>query len=125
MHFSATYTDLYMWLLSTAIRPFRKKWPWEQDRQMAVYNRTPEHIQIASHPSSFSMAHRAGVHDWCLSHLPGSGCFISHHCENKKSKNNLIKLYTLTQAQADVARRGYAGKRGDRFHFHVNIVDSL
>lgn len=27
-------------------RPFRTKWPWEQDRQMAVYNRTPEFIQI-------------------------------------------------------------------------------
>lgn len=90
---------------------------------MAVYNRTPEHIQIASHPSSFHMAHRAGIQDWCLSHLPGTGCFISHHCENKKSKNSLIKLYTLTQPQKDIAQRSYTGKKYDRFHFDVNIVD--
>lgn len=31
-------------------RKFRTKWPWEQDRQMALFHRAPEHIQIASHP---------------------------------------------------------------------------
>ena len=31
-------------------RKFRTKWPWEQDRQMALYHRSPQHIQIASHP---------------------------------------------------------------------------
>jgi hypothetical protein len=31
-------------------RKFRTKWPWEQDRQMALYQRSPGHIQIASHP---------------------------------------------------------------------------
>lgn len=23
---------------------------------------------------------------WCFSHLPGCGCFISHHCANPRSK---------------------------------------
>lgn len=31
-------------------RKFRMKWPWEQDRQMALYHRSPQHIQVASHP---------------------------------------------------------------------------
>lgn len=31
-------------------RKFRTKWPWEQDRQMALFHRSPDHIQIASHP---------------------------------------------------------------------------
>lgn len=34
------------------LRKFRIKWPWEQDRQMAVYNRTPDSIQIASDPAA-------------------------------------------------------------------------
>jgi hypothetical protein len=38
-------------------RKFRIKWPWEQDRQMAVYNRTPEHIQVASEPESGEITH--------------------------------------------------------------------
>ena len=39
-------------LSSNLSRKFRIKWPWEQDRQMAVYNRTPHHIQIASDPNA-------------------------------------------------------------------------
>lgn len=45
---------LFLPLLFRIFRKFRIKWPWEQDRQMAVYNRTPEHIQIASDPSEGS-----------------------------------------------------------------------
>ena len=33
-------------------RKFRLKWPWEQARQQAVYNRTPEHIQVGARPHS-------------------------------------------------------------------------
>lgn len=59
-------------------RRFRLKWPWEQDRQMAVYHRDAAHIQIASHPAESLMPEAAGLSSWCLSHLPGNGCFISH-----------------------------------------------
>lgn len=38
---------------------------------MAVYNRTPEYIQIASQPERMHMMTKPG--DWCLSHLPISG----------------------------------------------------
>lgn len=68
-------------------RKFRLKWPWEQDRQMAVYNRSSAVIQVASQPGRPHMQTRAGYVDgWCLSHLPGSGCFISHYCANAHSK---------------------------------------
>mmetsp|Transcript_22805 Transcript_22805/g.20715 ORF Transcript_22805/g.20715 Transcript_22805/m.20715 type:complete len:114 (-) Transcript_22805:14-355(-) len=76
-------------------RRFRIKWPWEQDRQMAIYNRSSQYIQIASQPEKSMMDLRAGIKDWCLSHLPGSGCFISHHCANAHSKQQLIKLYQV------------------------------
>ena len=76
-------------------RPFRVKWPWEQDRQMALYHKDSTLIQVASHPEKPEMDRHAGVKDWCLSHLPGSGCFISHHCEGPKSKQNLIAKYAL------------------------------
>jgi hypothetical protein len=87
-------------------RPFRMKWPWEQDRQMALYNRTGgRHIQIASQPTRPFMQLRAGHHDWCLSHIPISGCFIAHHCEGKKSKKNLISLYELPSDAGAVVDR--------------------
>lgn len=54
-------------------RKFRIKWPWEQDRQMAIYNRSSDLIQLASQPDQPMMDMRAGIKDWCLSHLPGSG----------------------------------------------------
>lgn len=31
--------------------------------------------------------------EWCLSHLPGNGCFISHYCSHKGSKQALVRLY--------------------------------
>lgn len=37
----------------------------------------------------------AGKQDWCLSHLPVSGCFISHHCENKQSKKRMMMKYSI------------------------------
>eukprot|EP01038_Epipyxis_sp_PR26KG_P008684 gene8684-11735_t len=78
-------------------RKFRLKWPWEQDRQMAVYNQSSQFIQIASQPERTQMQMRAGVNDWCLSHLPGSGCFISHYCANSYSKQNLKKIYGASE----------------------------
>lgn len=83
-------------------RKFRTDWPWEQDRQMAIYNRTPEYIQIASHPHLVMMPWAKGsrrvkkVQDWCLSHLPGCGCFISHHCANPASKQVMRRTYTVS-----------------------------
>jgi hypothetical protein len=92
-------------------RRFRLKWPWEQDRQMAVYNRTPEHIQIASQPGKPHMDMRAGHHSWCLSHLAQSGCFISHHCENAASKKRMMAIYD-SQRQA---ARGQPGTIAVKF----------
>lgn len=85
-------------------RPFRRKWPWEQDRQMALYHRNPKNIQVASHPDKAHMDHKAGWTDWCLSHLPSSGCFISHHCENKNSKNNMIRMYAVDDKFKEIER---------------------
>lgn len=76
-------------------RKFRIKWPWEQDRQMAVYNRSSEYIQVASDPDKVMMKNHKGVNDWCLSHLPGSGCFISHYCSNANSKITMSKMHPV------------------------------
>jgi hypothetical protein len=77
-------------------RKFRLKWPWEQDRQMALYNRSSQLIQVASQPEKVFMSLRAGHVDngWCLSHLPEAGCFFSHYCANAQSKQVMKKLYT-------------------------------
>lgn len=37
--------------------------------------------------------HRDGK--WCLSHLPGNDCFISHYCSNKGSKQTLMKSFKV------------------------------
>ena len=81
-------------------RKFRTSWPWEQDRQMALYHRSPEHIQISSHPNSPMITIEKNSssnpdNNWCFSHLPGYGCFIAHHCANPASKQRLRKLYQL------------------------------
>lgn len=77
-------------------RKFRLKWPWEQDRQMALYNRSSEYIQISSQPNRVFMQSRAGATDgWCLSHLPEAGCFISHYCANGNSKQVMRRLYQI------------------------------
>lgn len=60
---------------------------------MAVYNRSSEFIQVASQPEKATMDMRAGHHNWCLSHLPESGCFVSHYCAYKSSKPKLIQKY--------------------------------
>ena len=87
------------------IRKFRIKWPWEQDRQMAVYNRTPEHIQIVPDPDKSEMIlsnnHKKGD-GWCLSHLPGNGCFISHFCADQKSKDVITRKYTVPPSSSAV-----------------------
>ena len=74
-------------------RKFRMKWPWEQDRQMWVFHQNSSQIQIASHPDLPHMPDKAGLFDWCLSHLPGSGCFIAHFCANKDSKRKMMRIY--------------------------------
>ena len=65
---------------------------------MALYHKKPDHIQIASHPNS-SMLETKGSSlatiDWCLSHLPQSGCFIAHHCANPASKQRMIEKYRI------------------------------
>eukprot|EP01041_Mallomonas_annulata_P005418 gene5418-10844_t len=78
-------------------RKFRNNWPWEQDRQMALYNRSSENIQITSHPHLPMMPREPGsrrIADWCFSHLPGSGCFISHYCADQYSKKQMKKIYS-------------------------------
>ena len=47
---------------------------------------------------------------WCLSHLPGNGCFISHHCSHQGSKQVLIRLYKL---EPDLGLDGVYDGRGD------------
>lgn len=67
---------------------------------MAVYNRSSTLIQVASQPHRPMMQTRAGhVDGWCLSHLPGSGCFISHYCANAHSKQVMKELYSLDNLQ--------------------------
>lgn len=123
-------------------RKFRTKWPWEQDRQMALYQRTPQHIQIASHPQypmlirekqdpssvlyiaenetsfdgSTMLPNRDSnpsivIKDWCLSHLPGCGCFINHFCANPASKQKMRSSYKLPT-------RSYT--KDERLPFHVH-----
>lgn len=82
-------------------RRFRIKWPWEQDRQMALYNRSEEFIQIASQPDRVFMEPRAGItNGWCLSHLPNFKCFISHYCADSRSKQVMRRLYE-TESEKD------------------------
>ena len=96
LHSYRLHTVHYLLFAYSQNRKFRLKWPWEQDRQMAVYNRTSELIQVASQPHRAHMQVRAGFVDgWCLSHLPGSGCFISHYCANAHSKQVMKELYSL------------------------------
>lgn len=92
-------------------RKFRLKWPWEQDRQVAIYHRNPSYIQVASDPDHAHIQNDAGVggavgaavgatgagsadEPWCLSHLAKASCFIAHHCEDKKSKARMMRLYS-------------------------------
>lgn len=96
--FSCLYRKLTTYLVLNycynVIRKFRLKWPWEQDRQMALYNRSSQYIQIASQPERVFMQLAAGVKNgWCLSHLPEAKCFISHYCANGKSKQKMRQLY--------------------------------
>jgi hypothetical protein len=66
---------------------------------MALYHRSSQRIQIASQPNSSMLALDARGDDanWCLSHLPGYHCFISHFCANPSSKQRLRVLYRLPQ----------------------------
>ena len=88
--------NLFIYILKN--RKFRTNWPWEQDRQMAIYNRSSSFIQITSHPHKSMMPREPGqfrISDWCLSHLPKSGCFISHYCANTKSKKDMMEEYLI------------------------------
>jgi hypothetical protein len=83
-------------------RKFRIKWPWEQDRQMALYNRSSHLIQVASQPNQPLMDMKRGHKDWCLSHLPEAGCFVSHFCANAHSKQVMMKKYSTRAGGGDV-----------------------
>lgn len=80
------------------LRKFRTSWPWEQDRQMAIYRANVDSIQISSQPRNPFMQRVPGSQlisgGWCLSHLPRSGCFISHFCANQQSKTVMELKYT-------------------------------
>ena len=62
------------------------------------------------------------LNPWCLSHLPGHGCFISHHCSNSASKQVLIKSYQVdklsTLSIEDINRNNNEndGKESDGKH---------
>ena len=88
-------------------RKFRLKWPWEQDRQMAIYHRSPSRIQVASQPSKPNMDITAGHDDWCLSHLAKSGCFIAHYCEDKHSKQKMHNTYRLEPSETEDIAAAY------------------
>lgn len=101
-------------------RKFRLKWPWEQDRQMAIYNRSSQHIQIASQPERIYMqAYRGYNGGWCLSHLPEAGCFISHYCANAHSKQVMRKLYNThhQQEHGKVSKKDDIGFEIRHLHF--------
>jgi hypothetical protein len=86
-------------------RKFRLKWPWEQDRQMALYNSSSEFIQIASQPERVYMQARASeTNGWCLSHLPEAHCFISHYCANARSKQVMRRLYQIPAGEQSSGR---------------------
>ena len=86
-------------------------WPWEQDRQMAIYNTTSDKIQIASQPNNVFMQRvpksQLIAGGWCLSHLPKSGCFISHFCANQASKSIMEKKYSQLLASYTDSRLSY------------------
>jgi len=88
-------------------RKFRLKWPWEQDRQMAIYHRDPGRIQVASQPNKSRMDITAGHDGWCLSHLSKSACFIAHHCEDKRSKSKMNALYSAADTRIDDIKVNY------------------
>ena len=80
---------------------------------MAVYNRSSHLIQVAAQPDRATMQTRAGyIIGWCLSHLPGSGCFISHYCANSNSKQVMKKLYSSLSVIGDAEDGGEEGDRG-------------
>ena len=61
--------------------------------------------------------HREGK--WCLSHLPGNDCFISHYCSNKGSKQTLIKSFNVNgyPLEDDLSRSKTSKKRYRRYLF--------
>lgn len=78
-------------------RKFRTDWPWEQDRQMSIYHSQSDRIQLTSQPDNAYMMRQPQSKlisgGWCLSHLPRSGCYISHFCADKNSKLALQRKY--------------------------------
>lgn len=70
---------------------------------MAVYNRSSHLIQVASQPDRVFMQKRIGFTDWCLSHLPEAGCFVSHYCANAHAKQVMKKIYATTKKEGTAA----------------------
>ena len=97
-HKLSNYFSVTIYFSFNDFRKFRTDWPWEQDRQMAVYHANPDSIQLASQPENSHMKRepnsRLIAGGWCLSHIPRSGCFFSHFCEDQKSKINMQKKYS-------------------------------
>ena len=61
---------------------------------------------------------------WCLSHLPGNGCFISHHCSHKGSKQMLMKLYKV-ESDLSVADTLHKAPRSGHNNYLASSWDSL
>ena len=89
---------------------------------MAVFNRTPEHIQIAPDPNAGEMKLNAGHRDWCLSHLPGNGCFISHHCAHQGSKNALIRLYQVPDRDREKHEEEMNSGTSKHLNQHTDLI---
>ncbi len=73
---------------------------------MAVYNRSSQYIQVASQPERVHMQARIGFTDWCLSHLPEAGCFISHYCANSHAKQVMKRVYA-TETEGEGLNHGF------------------
>lgn len=79
---------------------FRTKWPWEQDRQMAVAHANDtiaSYIQISPRPDLRCIPVK--YKDWCLSHISRSDCFIAHYCEDPFTKFTMMNRYGNLSAQ--------------------------
>eukprot|EP01034_Spumella_vulgaris_P035043 gene35043-43210_t len=61
------------------------------------------------------MQARIGFSDWCLSHLPEAGCFISHYCANSNAKQVMKRLYEVGNSSS--------GSEFVEFGFTVNYLN--
>lgn len=83
---------------------------------MAVYNRSSQHIQVASQPDRVHMQARVGFSDWCLSHLPEAGCFISHYCANSHAKQVMKRVYAV-ESEGEEGEEGAEAEYSFAVHY--------